>query len=438
MMEIANLTVKLSSDVEQAISGLQKTDAAVQKSAAVSGKESKKIEGFMGKWKMGWIAMSVAAVGTLYAIAKSSAVIGGYFSEFGMMVGDAFDAIGIAMSPILDPLMDFLWDAEEAFVEHVIPALETFANKVAEVAIPALKNLKDDFLALPANVKKGIVGIGAAAIVLAPIFGPLYILPAILLAKFRDKIPKIIETFQNTWSEIKSIYETFVKPIFESIKTFIDAIWNTIKLIFAAAFLTIKAIFVGDTELLRRVWVKFGERLREIWGEAWDSIKNLVGIALSTIITKLKGYKDKFVESGRNLPKAIIEGIGDIGATIWNAVKSGLSSVAGKISNWASGILGLSPTLLEIGAKIPKTLMTGAMNIPLNIERIINTRVTTPIIAHSGERFFGTKSATPSTTIVISPTIYISGEMRTDTDLRKLASDLSVYFKDEIKRQVRG
>ncbi len=433
-MEIANLSVKLSADVEQAISGLRKTDAAVQKSAAVSGKESKKIEGFMGKWKLGWIAMATAAVASLYAVAKSSAVISGYFTEFGMIVGSVFDEIGIAMAPIIEPLLDFLWELSDVFIEHVIPALTDFAAKVADIVIPALKDFKDYFLALPTSVKKWVIGMGAVAIVLAPIFGPMYLIPALLLAKFRDKIPKIVEIFKKTWSEIKSIYETFVKPIFEAIKTFISAIWDTIKLIFAAAFLTIKAILTGDTKLLRRVWEKFGERLREIWGEAWDKIKDLVGTALTIIISKLKGYKDKFVESGRNLPKAIIEGIGDIGTKIWNAVKSGLSSVAGKISDWASGILGLSPTLLEIGAKIPKTLMAGATDIPLNINRIINTHATIPVTAGGGMGI----SSTKQTIINFNPTINITGEINTDTDLRKLASDLSVYFKDEIKRMVRG
>jgi len=429
----------VSADVKDALNGLRQTETQITKTAAETGKQTGKVEGFLGKWKMGWIAVSVAAVASLYAVAKSSAVISGYFSEFGMIVGDAFDAIGIAMSPIIDPLLGFLWDAEGAFVDAVIPAIETFATKVAEVAIPALTDLKAAFSGLPPEAQMAVAGIGVAAVGLAPIVVPFMAIPAMILGVFRDKLPKIKDVFMGVWSDIKSIYETVVKPIFKVMGTFIGAIWDTIKLIFATAILTIKGVLTGDTALIRAVWEKFGNLLHDVWGTAWTEIKAIVGPALTSISNKITGWIPELIEAGKKIPGAIIEGIGDIGTKIWDAIREGLSYVSTSITDWASGVLGFSPTLREIGAMIPKTIMeaAGMMRItapPINMGGLIRTSTYTPM---TSAPTIG-RPAAGKTEYHITVYNTIKGGLSSDRELHELARKLKSHLMRELKDLGRG
>lgn len=432
-MEVASLSVKLSADVEQAISGLHKSDAALQKSAIVANKESKKVEGFTNKMKMGWLGLTAAAIASLYAVAKSSAVIGGYFSEFGLLIGYVFDEIGMALEPVIVPLLDFLWILADKFaalpevIKAATGALIAFGSIVL-VVIPATKKLLawlgfKGLLAKLAAIKAGFLGLsGIAGVAIGGIIGIAFGLGGVwVLVKtgILNSLDKIGRKFEGT----HPIIMDFLKQIM-----LLPGIIGTVAIdIVTGRFGQIPE----DVKKIFRDW-------QDANGRMADRFKSFITVtipnAVRSGIAKIKAFNSKWYHVGSELVSRIIRGIGDIGGKIWNAIKSGLSSVAGKISDWASGILGLSPTLLEIGAKIPKTLMAGATNIPLNINRIINTHVATPITAGGG---IG-GSSTKQITINFNPRINITGEIKTDTDLRKLASDLSVFFKDEIKRMVRG
>jgi len=256
-----------------------------------------------------------------------------------------------------------------------------------------------------------------------------------ILAIFRDKLPKIKDVFMEVWSDIKSTYETFVKPIFEAMGTFIGAVWDTIKLEIAAAILAVKAILTGDTKLLRDVWEKFGSRLREVWGFAWSEIKAIVGPALTSIISKMSEGIPRFIEAGREIPSAIITGIGDLGSKIWNAIRDGLSYVSTQITDWASGVLGFSPTLREIGAMIPKTIMEAAgmgriTAPPVSMDSLtkpssyILTPAPTPIIE---------RTTTKENKYYITAPITITSGLSSDHEFRELARKLKGHLMRELR-----
>jgi len=99
MTEIAHLEIGITADVADALNAmrairretqdathavsesLKGVDTEAVKMGNTAARESEKVEGFMGKWKMGWVAMGAAAITSLYAVAKSSAVMRSYFSE---------------------------------------------------------------------------------------------------------------------------------------------------------------------------------------------------------------------------------------------------------------------------------------------------------------------------------------------------------------------
>lgn len=416
MMEIANLTVKLSSDVEQAISGLRKSDAALQKSATVADKETKKIEGFMGKMKMGWIAVAAGAIASLYAVAKSSAVIGGYFSEFGMLVGTVFDEIGIAMFPVIGPLLDFLFDCADKFAELPDPIKATTGaiiglSAAIPTAILALAGLQWAFTTL--GISAG--GVSAAIIGFSIVFG--LAIGGFLVAYYtnwqgtKDKVNAAIDEMRDKLSKfspsVGNIFATIARypGLMFSGKMLLDP-EQTAKTLEAVASAIdnsrIVNAFRGIYDTIKMDVITRHKELKKFWGDLlksakniWDSIGNAIWKPIQSAYNKIRDYIGRIISKIRSIP------------------------VIGSAASYVSKISKYIPSF-QHGGYVPTTGLA---------------------MLHAGEYVMpanNTRNVTNSPTIVISPTIYVSGEMRTDTDLRKLAGDLSVYFKDEIKRQVRG
>ena len=384
-MEVANLTVKLSSDVEQAISGLRKSDAALQQSGKVANKESKKIEGFMGKWKLGWVAMSTAAIASLYAIAKSSAVIGAYFSEFGALLGYIFDEIGIAMAPIIYPLLDFLWKLADAFVERVIPLLKK--------AVTWFMNLKP-------SIKGVIAALGFLAPVLSILLIPLGLL-YLAFKVFKDKIlpmltewkDKAIAVFTEWKAKIISKISEWglaLLPIFEIIESKIDK-WKDkiieIKDKLIAEFSKwLKKIFVWTTKI-----VKYWQDLKLKTTTIWNTIKDAIWKPIQSAYKKVQEYVEKIIAAMKRIP--IVGGVG--------------SYVSRHIPSF------------QHGGYVPETGLA---------------------MLHAGEHVTpagGTTRTSSTTTINYNPIFYITGEMRSDTNLRELADKLSGIMKDDVRRVIR-
>ena len=384
-MEVANLSVKLSADVENAISGLRKSDAAIQKSGVVAKKESTKIEGFMGKWKMGWIAMSTAAIASLYAIAKSSAVIGAYFSEFGALLGYVFDEIGIAMAPVIYPLLDFLWKLADLFVEHVIPGLKWLADKFADL-------------------KPHIKGLTSLLGFLAPAFSILLIPLGLLVLAFKifkDKIlPILIE-----WKD-----RTVV--LFGEWKDKIVAKLSEWKIALLEKFETAK-----------------GKILE--WKDKIIEIKNKIIAEFNTWLKKILIWKNKIVKYWKDLKKDT--------TTIWNTIRDAIwkpiQSAYNKVVEYVDKIIRKMKSIPIVGG-VGKYV---SKYIP-EFQHGGYVPTTGLAMLHAGEHVTpagGTTRTSSATTINYNPTFYITGEMRSDTDLRELANKLSDIMKDDVRRIIR-
>ena len=384
-MEVANLSVKLSADVENAISGLRKSDAAIQKSGVVAKKESTKIEGFMGKWKMGWIAMSTAAIASLYAIAKSSAVIGAYFSEFGALLGYVFDEIGIAMAPVIYPLLDFLWKLADLFVEHVIPGLKWLADKFADLK-PHIKGITSllGFLA-PAF---SILLIPLGLLVLAFKIFKDKILP--MLIEWKDRAVAIFGEWKDSIVAKITEWKTALLERFETLKDKISE-WKD-------KIIDIKNKIIAEFDKWQkkiRIWIgkiiKYWDNFKEATIEKWNAIKDAIWKPIQSAYNKVVEYVQKIIAAMASIP--IVGGVGEY--------------VSRHIPSFQHG--GYVPT-------------TGLA------------------MLHAGEHVTpagGTTRTSSATTINYNPTFNITGEMRTDTDLRELANKLSGIMKDDVRRIIR-
>lgn len=409
-MEVANLSVKLSADVEQAISGLHKTDAAVTKSAVVAGKESKKIEGFMGKWKMGWITMAAAAIASLYAVAKSSAVIGGYFREFGLILSTFFDSIGIAMAPITEPILDWLWDLVDAFDElpdeiKIATGVVIGLSAAVPTAIVALAGLKWGLTTLG-------IGAGFAALAmlgLALIIGlELGILGVWVLVK--TGVIDALDTMGRKFEEMHPVIADFLKAI--------GILPGSLGVI---AIDIVTGNFGRIPEDLKRVWREGGEGAINTWKWITDAISNMITIRYN-----------EWMEWGHELKRGMLIIGNAIGRALWEPIQNAYNRIKDfmdKIMSVISRIQSVRETVSNTSRHIPSFQHGGYVP------------TTGLAMLHAGEHVIPAGGATTTnrkTVVNFNPTIYVTGEMRTDTDLRDLASKLSGFWKDDLKRMRGG
>lgn len=561
-MEVANLSVKLSADVEQAIAGLHKSDAAIQKSAKVSGSESKKMEGFMGKTKMGYMALAAGAMASMYAIAKSSTVISAYFMEFGEIVGTIFDSIGIALAPIMDPILDFLWKLSDAFEHLPAPIRGTIGIIIAIGAtlmaiIPIVGLLVPTFVAGLAIIKAAFISLTVIMLANPIILVIMGIIAAIALLYFawdrdwggiREKGAKVFDWFKKhdlallflgpigavvlLGKRIRDNWDTIKEGLYVTAKTFSGIRGYFTELAIILGEWKDKAIDIWDRikekilEWVDIIKAKFSEWKDKIieklktWKEAaiglilswiakvkekfrgWkDAIVTKVTEWKDIIITKIREWKDKIISFFSEWKDKIAAKISEWKIILlekFEAIKTKIYEwkdkiieikdiIIAKFTEWKDKILTWKDTIVGYWETLKtktETIWNGikdAIWTPIEsawfkveefVDKIISKIKSIPIIGsvtsyitktppeyqhggyvpttglamlHAGEYITpasDTRNMTNSPTIVISPTIYVSGEMRTDTDLRKLASDLTdyldVYFNDKIKRMVRG
>jgi len=376
----------------------QKADEDVQKQVNKTGKAAKKQTGVTKRWmtanKTAMLAVGAAAAGAMALIIKHSPSMGAAMDEarfaFSLM---AFE-VGESLAPVLEPLSDKLLELAIKFGE--LPGPVKGVIGVLTLALVAFGLLTGAIVTY--NVVAGIWAgttiaatlaqwqlnaamyanpIGLVVLAIIAIIAILYILEK-EFGVVTKAVKWLTEKFMLLWNWIKrigAIMKTgftaaldIVKNALNKIKDVFVKVWETIKVFIAGILLTIKAILTGDTKLLKKIWEKMGEKLKEIWGDTWDKIVAFLKKVVKKIWDGMKyifnpanwaKIGSKLWDAGSDLIKSLIKGMGNVGDKIWKGIKDGLHDTAGKINKWAEGVLGLSPTLLEIAAKVPKTIAKG-------------------------------------------------------------------------------
>jgi len=344
-------------DSQKAITDAFKgVDVQAVKTANTAANETKKVEGFLGKWKMGWVAVGAAAIASLYAVAKSSAVIGGYFREFGWIVGYVFDEIGIAMSPVIEPLLDFLWGCADAFaglpepvkaaagaiiiggaaLVTLIPILALLKTSLATLGIGAI------FGGIGAKITVVIAGIKAALASLGVGIGAAFATIGVLVAGatiiwylYSEGVTKAAGDVIDSWSKAHPILYDLIMGI----------TWP-IQMLGAVAV----AVMEGDLGAIPGM-------MKKVWSDSlahWNSFKAQFSAGLESVKTELESWAANAYNMGVQFIDGLIKGLGDIGAKLWDALKRGLSFVSDNLASWSAGLLGFSPTLSLLARRLWK------------------------------------------------------------------------------------
>jgi len=390
-MEVANLQVVVSSEVADALAGLRSVQREVKDVASVSDielkkmgtatkttgsgvlEETKKIEGFLSKWKMGWIAVGAAAIASLYAVAKSSAVIRGYFSEFGMIIGSVFDEIGVSMAPVIDPLLDFLWKVGDLFVSLpgpvklatgvIIGAATGFLGLVSAIAavkaIFAAAGLASIFASIKATLIPLIAGIKAffasllAGAGLAATFATIatLVLGGLVIWKlYTSGVTKALGNVIDEFGKAHPIFSDFFMAVTAPLQALgaiavlvmegeLKQIPGELKRIFGEALVhwrafktSTEAILASYDAAIRTELDRLVAGIGDIGSRVWAGIASTIG----TVQTELDTWAATFYGPGYALVESLLKGIGDIGARIWTWSQRKIGTVMTELTRWTS------------------------------------------------------------------------------------------------------
>lgn len=433
MVEVANLTVKLSADVENALSGMKKSDQALQKSAAVTGKESKKIDGFMGKWKMGWIAVGTAAIAGLYALAKSSAVLGSYLSEYGAVLGAFFDTIFLAFDDTAFDILDKMWELEEKFeqspkwVQQLTGALLGLA-----IAIPTL-------LIMLAAIKWSLATLGLtgllstliiaklALILFAFTVGTVLGLFAVWILK-KTGVLDAIEVFgaglRNAHPDIMAFVDMLLLPL-TSLGAIVSAIVH-------GEPSRIPEYLKANFDRVKPVLDEFERCCRVVMDEVERAFKAGLDRIVATAVEFERAFKaglDKIHNTWTAFKKEITMTAKAIGEAIWKPIEDAYNKIKDFINKIIRKIKSI-PGISSVASHTP--------SVP-SFQHGGYVPATGLVMLHAGEHVIPTGGTTKSsvTTINFNPTFNIRTEVRSDADLARLADKLSVLMKDRVRRIIR-
>jgi len=409
-------------------------------------KHTENIKGFLTKWKMGWIAVGTAAIGSLYALAKTSSYMSLWFEEAGGILQYFADS---ALAP-LDPIV-------EDVLEHLLKFSDWFAK-------------------LPPKVRGAVGALGTVSLVIGAIASAIKLLTTFLkwvgLGKLIDLI---IFPFKRlgrvVWAVLSRLGSVIGRALVIALRgaggiviRWIPRLAGGILGVFGAvlgAMLTVTWILdkLGLVDkmiqALNIVAARLKEKVPTVFNLAVIITAPLLGLG-RLLIDIVRGQWDKILpdlkritwERVGNAWQDLVKRTGDvfrvdlfntiknaltgIGSKIWNKIKEELHTVSKHLKDWASGILGASPTLIQIGKMIPKTLMAASSSVPIDIHKTITTIMPAPT-----PNIPSTKSTVYN--VNISPNINISNPVvRDERDVRDLANKLSEYWRDDITRIVRG
>jgi TP901 family phage tail tape measure protein len=277
-------------------------------------------------------------------------------TDLGIAAGDVLLPPLVAVATVFDDFLTFIDDHLDIVVAlglaigtvAVAANAGTLAFGAALAAQLALTTATEAATAVMFLFDASMLPLTLTVLAIAAAVGLLAIAWTNNFLGIRDLTANVVGWIGGILSEFGAFLNGTYLNLFRAWGAAIMAVFETIGAFFAAVWLTIKDIFTGNLSDIGNVWGAFGARLVDIWVTAWNRVTGFLGDAWQTIVNTFRG-----------LPQAIVDAIGDIGSFLWDHLKTGLHNAAENLTQWAKGVLGLSPTLTEIGGYVPDSIAAG-------------------------------------------------------------------------------
>ncbi|MEY2580526.1 MAG: hypothetical protein QOE09_375 [Ilumatobacteraceae bacterium] len=258
--------------------------------------------------------------GTMDGVKKSN--------EMNASFEDAKQAIGSALLPMIQKLTAWFVNSALPAIRNVIAVFKKewpqIKEAVMNVVEPIIRWFQTNWPIIQATVKEAFDNIRT---IIETITGIIMVL--------WDHFGSYIMTFiESTWKFVKSIVEAGIKFVKGIIDVFMGIItgdwgraWDGIKSMVSAVWDAIKAV-------IKRVLDEIKLAIQIVWdgikfaaSGAWDAVKHVVGSAIDAVVGFVTGIPGR---------------IGGVISTMWDGIKSGMSSAKDWVRDRINDVVGLA------------------------------------------------------------------------------------------------
>jgi hypothetical protein len=314
------------------------------------------------------------------AAAEATQTAEGRFKNLQIQMGNAQEAIGYLILPIVERLIPALQFVADLITENTTAF--TIVGAVIGVVAGAIVALNIAMKAYMA-VKKALT---AATLIFNAVLAAN---PVVLITLAVIALIAILVALQMRFNIVGKAVE-FLGSIFTTVKDAVLTAWNTLLDWFQALPGIIRAAFAILFAILVGPYIQAGKLIISTWTKLWGWFKELPGrlaAAVSTIfdilIAPFRNVISAMFNIGRDIVMGIVDGIksaaGAIGNAILGAIPGG-SAIAGAVGKvrgilpFAEGGLVTGPTLGLVGEAGPELIIPldrlermGGNNITINI-----------------------------------------------------------------------
>lgn len=270
--------------------------------------------------------------------------LGFNFSNLGEAIYAAWDWICNTLEPIISEIF--------ANIGRLIGGVVDVVTGVVQVICGIIKGFKDgDWSLFLEGLKSSWKG--HLSIITAPFVAVFNVLEG-YLEKFGTSWEEICgavsDAFRDTWNGITS----FFKETWKKLSDIVSESWELIKNIITVGILTIAEIFHAAVEIITLPFQFIWENCKNVIIPIWESIKTIISTAINFI-------KNNIVTPGLNAIKEVF-------STIWNAIKTAVTTVVNAIKTVVTTAWNAIKTAVT-------TIMEGIKTVVTTVWDAIKTKV---------------------------------------------------------------
>ncbi len=286
-------------------------------------------------------------------------VLGQLFIHLGESIKEAWDEIWTYLQEKIGPI----WEEIQLIISTVIERIKTFiTEKWEEIKTAVLTKWEEIKTAIITKVMEIVTALTEKwEEVKAAIVTKWEEIKTAISGKWDEiklavatKMLELIAVIGEKWDEVK----TTVKEKWEGIKNTLAGIWDAIKAVIEAKISPI-------VEKIKGAWDKIKNRIKIAWAIirtvisiAWDKIKTTILQKLEDVKNAIVGFKQKFIDAGKNIINGIKEGVVAAAKGLIDKV-TGVVQDAINAAKRALGIASESKLFMEIGLNTILGMATG-------------------------------------------------------------------------------
>lgn len=297
-----------------------------------------------------------------------------------MSAGEKWQILKNRGMEALEPLASGVFDLVSKGLDLVTGWLDGFDTSPLDAAGPAIAAMSSGFSGLAEKIGPLVSGIRDT---LGPVFETLAPIASAQIQVITGAISGIIDIITGVVTVIRGIFTGDWSTI-----------WAGVQQVVTSAIGIVKTYVFGIGDWISNAFSLVSSIARNLWGQVWDYVKSAVingaasiGRTVSEIpgkvLSALGNAGTILFNSGKDLIRGFINGIGSMGSALWDAAKNIASNAVDSIKSFL-GIHSPSRVFKEIGMYSAQGLIIGLEDNTAKVEKAWNSLVSLPTAPRLG------------------------------------------------------